>query len=1182
VRVEDLYLQPIAILEGIGATHADAVSKGLSVSTVRDLALWPPYLAAKAFVAAAMISAGRAGVVRDPETPFDLLPASGEFATERVFYSTLLFDGPDESDDPRTQLEDGPVDLSPMFSSEFGFNKPAIGALLTLSQSWYAQGVALGQLLHSVALAPGESTRIAMLDWSRRTTGVQTEDVTETEALSNVTEHSRALSEVTRAVAQEAQQGFSESETGSDSSQGGTGVGFSLGPITVGQTSSDAVARGRAMRFSSSQGRREISADTAQQVLDRTQQHANAARNRRATVVREVSQKEQESVSTRVVTNYNHMHALSVQYYEMIQVYRVTVQLARAEQCLFVPIKMLDFNDARIVRQFRKTLAAAAIDSSAGSSLNSNLDTVTVATTVADRLFLSNAFGVPAEVKPDGKTIVFPDEARLFLFKIYADQPPLAIAITLRDGTLAELEKIPPPSSTTTSEYRVVNRVALREIASITLTRPDAAGNSNYLCECHAQFNGVGFGWSATFPLVANTPTTVLTVTGGGVWQDVIDHLQSARLHYSQAIIRALDPATVVLLLTPYTFRGDPVISMIDPQPVTVAGNYVVFKTAIRGDADAEMQAQRDWASWLDRHGVRFGVLKEDLVPLPSGGVFAEAVLGRFNSAEKLDMTRFWNWQDSPIPIQAPEIAPVQLGSRAQPEDLRPGSFSQPLVNIVTPTPLPDPSGLGATLQAISNGNMFRDMSGLAGTIAAAQSALQASSDAATAAGIQAGGNLATAAKKEVEMFKAALAFAATMMGRGSPDTAPSTISNEGAKINHGRSLDARTVPASGGGATPMISGASGSLGGATGGGGVGAGGGGAAGGRSGAPMESDAFYRSLYGREGQSTSLTARDLLNVGGSGRFPDDTYARPAVTPNQLVGLVGEQVLANALESHGLVVFRDWTKHVAGNGFDLIAYLPGDPGMVWLLDNKAQLRGIDAASSLSGPQFDRNLMAAKHFLANRTPDPRGANALRALESGAYKKVVANAWAADSVTFTRKLFDIAGINVYDMRLQKLYGSHSAWQSDFTARPRTVRRIGQRGAISVQEMVLVLAMAGEVLWAMRSGKDLGTALGETAANTALGAVLSLLPGGVAAGFALGLESDETETQRQLRKRRELIDQIAGSIPGFLGLPEAEQTLIKIEIGRLVDDPLRVEIPDVQTLRPWSLPPMHFPGGVDI
>ena len=81
-------------------------------------------------------------------------------------------------------------------------------------------------------------------------------------------------------------------------------------------------------------------------------------RNRRASIVREVSQSEHETISTRVVTNYNHMHALTVQYYEVVQAFRVTTQLEQAERCLFVPLKLLDFGDAKVVDRLRAILAA--------------------------------------------------------------------------------------------------------------------------------------------------------------------------------------------------------------------------------------------------------------------------------------------------------------------------------------------------------------------------------------------------------------------------------------------------------------------------------------------------------------------------------------------------------------------------------------------------------------------------------------------------------------------------------------------------------------------------------------------------------------------------------------------------------------------------------------------------------
>ena len=45
---------------------------------------------------------------------------------------------------------------------------------------------------------------------------------------------------------------------------------------------------------------------------------------------------------------------------------------------------------------------------------------------------------------------------------------------------------------------------------------------------------------------------------------------------------------------------------------------------------------------------------------LPTRGVLGEAMLGHCASGEKIDLTRFWNWQDSPAD-SAPAITPVTV-----------------------------------------------------------------------------------------------------------------------------------------------------------------------------------------------------------------------------------------------------------------------------------------------------------------------------------------------------------------------------------------------------------------------------------------------------------------------------------------------------------------------------------------
>ncbi|MGQ4619865.1 hypothetical protein [Nocardia sp. R7R-8] len=780
--IEDLAGLPISALEGIDPARAPEIENALNVETVRDLALWPSYLAARDIYMRVLTPEDAPDA--DPDAPADLLPTSGDFPTERVFYSTLVFDGNDTDREIEPLEEAGPIDLSAIVGENFGFKTPGIGALLMFSQSWFAQGVTLGQLLHSVALAPGESTRVAMIDWSRRVQGRQSETENETEDLSNLTEHSRATREVTSAVAREAQEGFSKTHVQSSSDQEGTGWGVSVGPVTFGDSSGEANTQSNAMSFSSSAGQRDLSASMAQNVLDRTQQHASAARNRRATVVKEVSQAEHEKISTRVVTNYNHMHALSVQYYEIVQIYRVVVRLARVEQCLFVPMKPIDFGNDALVRKFRKILARSPIDSEGRDLLTNDFSVVGLKTRSSNFLEIKGAALVPFTVKDAGKTIELPNDAKVTKVYFIQDAAGLSLSLGRRDGTDVTLNK------TTTKDFLVQDSASLHELADIYVDNGGA--EVSLIMTVGLNYKGVSFWVEVSFVAAAGR-TRVIWFSGGGVRSKLTEHLHENSIYYSDLIYRSLDPATVTLLLAGYSFRGRPVAQQVDPQPIATAGNYLVLRTHLTADAESDDQQAREWADWLADHGVDAEKVTEDLVPMPSGGVFAEAVLGRYNSAEKLEFGRFWNWQDSPIPLTAPEIAPLQAGSRSEGDiDLTAKGFSQPLVNIVSPTALPDPAGLTPALQAIANGNMFRDMSGLAATIGLAQSGIQATSDAATSASVQAGSNLATAAKKDVEKFKAALAFVAAMYGRGSTDTSPSTISNEGAKVNYGRSLDAR------------------------------------------------------------------------------------------------------------------------------------------------------------------------------------------------------------------------------------------------------------------------------------------------------------------------------------------------------------------------------------------------------
>lgn len=693
-----------------------------------------------------------------------------------------------------------------------------------------------------------------MVDWARRVRTRADESTTQAESLAAEVSRTRAMSEVTASVAREAQTGFSGStSTASQSQYGETtgeawagvklpGVVGAIGQALFGGGGNQLTAGSRGTSFAtstattnasgwaSSSGERTLNSEMLQNIADRTHQAANSVRNRRATTVTEVSQEESEKLSTRVVTNYNHMHALTIQYFEVVQIYRVVLELSRKTRCLFLPMRLVTFNNETIKR-FRNVIAAAGLtpEVRALAWLQPNQ----ILLVAPSRAGQWNVAKLKMAAQAIGDKLGAPDDAGLVLpsagLKIRG-VGGLGVAelfseliVELRDGSVHRYS-IPAPSPDDSWGFLGPLFPSGRELweregddfRRFTLVRRPGKESESGVLEVNLAFN-VEFpngSWAAdrvnvpslavSVPIRYNKDQTetVAFELGASIAQaDVIDHLKQNALHYSSAIWRSLDAATITTMLSAYTFNGRPLIEQVDPVPVTVIGNYLVFRTY----AD---EKDESWQRFLEKHDLVNPKPLEDMVPLPSGGVFAEAVLGRSNSAEKLDITRFWNWQDSPIPILPPEINPLTAGGKAADPNVRTAPLEGHVLNIVNPPSLPDPAGLAPLYSAIANGNMFRDMSGLAQIATLAQSALQAAQAGAAGATTAAGQAQQVAASQLTEFMKLIAQVAMTALGGGaggvlggiggavggasSTANLPSTPTNLGAKINAAKDLDQR------------------------------------------------------------------------------------------------------------------------------------------------------------------------------------------------------------------------------------------------------------------------------------------------------------------------------------------------------------------------------------------------------
>jgi hypothetical protein len=109
-----------------------------------------------------------------------------------------------------------------------------------------------------------------------------------------------------------------------------------------------------------SDGSRSVAEAANQQVHQSTHEHADATRTRRATVVTETAEADGEVATTRIVANYNHGHALTTQYFEVLETYDLETRIVDAQRCLFIPMALFDFSDPRVLHRFRHILERVA------------------------------------------------------------------------------------------------------------------------------------------------------------------------------------------------------------------------------------------------------------------------------------------------------------------------------------------------------------------------------------------------------------------------------------------------------------------------------------------------------------------------------------------------------------------------------------------------------------------------------------------------------------------------------------------------------------------------------------------------------------------------------------------------------------------------------------------------------
>ncbi len=543
--------------------------------------------------------------------------------------------------------------------------QPLLGALLSFEQGWKQIGTALGRLAHSICLAPGEVTRVAMIEWQRKSTASSTKSAEQSESVQAGTDQGTAMSAVQNAVAHETQFGSSSVMNMAVQSEAGVSAAF----LGTGASASVSSSFGLGLTASMSQGDRNLAANAVKSINQKTLETSQAVRSRRSTEIQEVSQSEAESATTRVLANYNHMHALTMMYFEVLQIFQLSTDVIRSQRCIFLPMKLLNLGDDAVITKHHELLLGILAELGL-DSLRKALEVFSEQATILDaEITVAQKAQDPFQKAYDAAVAAFNKRVAALPFDNDSYDSPRFNVRNLPDPAL--------------DAATAALQASQRQVATLVEAKKMKA-------------RGVGAV------------------------------LMKYQLLINQHIWMRLDPSRIQRIVWNKKFRGEPLGTMVDPRPIGVFGSYLALRWRFSNHTEEQNFRSKFEAIYArqKRQSAKPGAamagddpaidlpetIPEATVALPSGGFFGEAVLGESNAAEKIDLTRFWNWKNSPIPILPPEMAPISVASRARDVSFSGVDFAASLAQLKD-LDVPPGSELDKALDAVSKQGMFENMS---------------------------------------------------------------------------------------------------------------------------------------------------------------------------------------------------------------------------------------------------------------------------------------------------------------------------------------------------------------------------------------------------------------------------------------------------------------------------------------
>ena len=618
-----------------------------------------------------------------------------------------------------------------------------LGYIVKLHQIWIPTGLSLGDLVYSLPLAPGEQQRIAVSD-QRETLSVREQESMTAEEFQRYNEVAdSSTNAVFNSAFNEAASGGSKMKvrTEAGSFGGGLGVGGIFGGIVaglgIGGGYSDSTTTGSTSSWQSAS--RDYVSNASQDFHSSLAREAAARRRATRTSVRLASASEHREVVTKVITNHNHNHALTMQYWQVLRHFAVSSSVDDIQLVCFVPLEVIQFlpldqprslpagtyprntllarydlllryhdvlesrlwwrselmHGLRVLRSFagNPTMTVQASSGSAQDIVNVSIQGtflpfeklyVTAVSTTGARIGPVHLIDASASVATglETKAALLQSLRTRRSGTFETRTGALALPDYIARSDIARLEfsrsfstfsyRLSLPSALSFSDILsyMTNTALLdvtmspaeleREVGGPIVLDPSAMiGGGIDLLE---SYNGPGGTdvMNVVMPVAAKRLPPVLSFADLLRIEAVLHHVVQNTVEYSKAVWQSLIPEERAIMLEQYTI-GVPTGGVSDPTDevpllncvanvvLGYFGNAAIMPFFIPAPLAGEMGfTSRDIQEALLKFHRQAFAPPQSSITLPTRGVLGEAILGACESSEKIDLTRFWNWQDSP------------------------------------------------------------------------------------------------------------------------------------------------------------------------------------------------------------------------------------------------------------------------------------------------------------------------------------------------------------------------------------------------------------------------------------------------------------------------------------------------------------------------------------------------------